>query len=155
MKRKRSGWRKWMKTDLGLVLFQLPTRWQGSFTVHLSLSKQIGTYLSCCLSSAFAFIYGYLIKYSIECKSNVIAQYFLIFFHLFPYVSFLARKNFCSQSLAQSLSNDVKYYGKPKRVTTHLRRFYANVRGWMNIWLDARPYVEKYANVNAALEIWF
>ena len=33
----------------------------------------------------------------------------------------------------------------------HLRRFYANVREWTNIWLNPRPYVVKYANVNAAL----
>ena len=38
------------------------------------------------------------------------------------------------------------------------RKFYAKayerhkVREWMNIWLNAGPYVEKYANVNAALD---
>ena len=79
MKRKRSGWRKWIKTDLSLVLFQLRSRWQGSFTAHLSLSKQIGNYLPYYLSSAFTFINVYLIKYSIECKPNVIAQYLFIF----------------------------------------------------------------------------
>ena len=108
-----------MKTDLSLVLFQLPSCWQGSLTVHFSLSKQIGIYPSYCLSSAFAFIYVYLTKYSIECKSNVIAQYFFIFFHLFPYLSFLASKNFCSQeNFTQRLTTDVKYYGKRKRMTT-------------------------------------
>ena len=71
------------------------------------LSKQIEIYSSYCLSSAFAFIYFYLTKYSIECKWNV------IFFHLFPYLSFLASKIFFKEfsgflsALLRNKSNEV------------------------------------------------
>ena len=48
-------WVKIMNENrLSLVLSQLPSCRQGSLTVHLSLSKQIGIYPSDCLSSVFA-----------------------------------------------------------------------------------------------------
>ena len=48
-------WVKIMNENrLSLVLSQLPSCMEGSLTVHLSLSKQIGIYPSDCLSSVFA-----------------------------------------------------------------------------------------------------
>ena len=54
LKRKLSGWIKWMKNDFNLVLSQLPSCLQRRLTKNLSLSKQIGMYPFDCLSSAFA-----------------------------------------------------------------------------------------------------
>ena len=44
----------------------------------------------------------------------------------------------------QSLTENASEY-------TDMCRFYANIREWMKICFDARSYVEKYANVNVAL----
>ena len=80
-----------------------------------------------------------MLEHSTECNWNIIAQHFFLFFLLFPYVSF-PYVNF-TQRLTENASK-----------WPHLRRFYANVRKSINIWLDARLFIEKYGDVNAALE---
>ena len=108
-----------MKTDLSLVLSQLPSCWQRSLTVHLSLNKEIGIYPSDCWSYVFAqnsplSTFSFLsMQFERDCAI------FFSFFLLFPYLSFLASKNFCSQeNFTQRLTNDAKSYGKRKRVAT-------------------------------------
>ena len=98
-----------------------------------------------CICLKFLFLSFFLtlvmLEYSIECNSNIIARHFFIFFLLFPYMSFLASKNFSSQeNFMQRLKNDAKSYAKCMRVCLDFTQTYE--KEWMNISLDARPYVE-------------
>ena len=82
-----------------------------------------------CICLKFLFLSFFLtlvmLEYSIECNSNIIARHFFIFFLLFPYMSFLARKNFSSQeNFMQRLKNDAKSYAKCMRVCLDFTQTY-------------------------------
>ena len=81
-----------------------------------------------------------------------------IFFFFFSFSSLMSvslqiKILACTKILRKRITNDAKSYRKHKRVVTNVREcMNANVREWMNIWLNSRHYVEKYANVNTAFQ---
>ena len=143
---------------MSLVLPQLPSH---VFVVKVLVTfvKDSIIYLNCDGKFLFVsspFVFDLIIWEAIQqnIQSNAIRAWFHNIFFFFPSLP-LRKKNLCKGlRTTQSLTENANEW-------PHLRRFYANVREWINIWLDPRRYVEKYANLNAVLmdlyiqKIWF
>ena len=141
---------------MSLVLSQLPSH---IFVEKVLVSPNNRIYLNWDRKFLFVsshFVFDLFIWEAIEqnIQSNAIRTWLRNIFFFFP--SLPLRKKNLRKGLrtTQNLTQNANEW-------PHLRRFYANVREWINIWLDPRHYVEKCANLNAVLmdlyiqKIWF
>ena len=96
------------------------------------------------------FVFDLFIREAIEQNIQSRINFFCFFFSSLTWVSLRAKIFPRKKTLLKCLQTTQRLTENASE-WPHLRRFYANVREWTNIWLNPRPYVVKYANVNAAL----